>query len=273
MAHIDLGRGGCRPRSLQRAPGCTTGSRSLLVAVAARAARGAGERAAWALLALGIACWTLGDITWSVVYAGNPPFPSVADAFYLAFYPPTYLALALLVRRRLSRFNASVWLDGVAASSPSRRSARPCCSTWSSVEPGEALAEATNLAYPLADIVLIALVVGVFGIAGWRPGRGVGSRSVARSHSPRSPTASTCTSRRSGRTCRGRFSTRSGPRRSCCSRSRRGAPRIVSSDGRLEGRPLAATPAICGLVALGVLVDSYVEHRNAAASRSRPRRS
>jgi diguanylate cyclase (GGDEF)-like protein len=31
---------------------------------------------------------------------------------------------------------------------------------------------------------------------------------------------------------------------------------------RLEGRPLAATPLLCGLVALGVLVDSYVQQRN-----------
>ena len=32
---------------------------------------------------------------------------------------------------------------------------------------------------------------------------------------------------------------------------------------RLEGRPLSATPVLCGLIALAVLVDSYLQHRNA----------
>ncbi len=31
---------------------------------------------------------------------------------------------------------------------------------------------------------------------------------------------------------------------------------------QLEGRPLAATPLVCGLVAVAVLVDSYQQHRN-----------
>ena len=43
-------------------------------------------------------------------------FHRAPTCFYLGFYPPTYLGLVLLVRRRLSRFNASIWLDGVMAS-------------------------------------------------------------------------------------------------------------------------------------------------------------
>ena len=92
----------------------------------ARAARGRRRRGSRPARSRGTApsgrCWPsgsaagrVGDISWSVVYGGNPPFPSLADGFYLAFYPPTYLALALLVRGRLSRFNASVWLDGLTA--------------------------------------------------------------------------------------------------------------------------------------------------------------
>ena len=103
-----------------------------LVAIAARAVLVQEERDVWTLLAVGVACWTLGDILWSVAYAGNPPFPSVADAFYLAFYPLTYLALVLLVRHRISRFNASVWLDGLAAFLTVAPSARRCCSRSSS---------------------------------------------------------------------------------------------------------------------------------------------
>ena len=113
---------------------------------------------AWASLALGLASWTAGDITWSVVYGGNPPFPSVADAFYLGFYPAAYLALALLVRRPLSRFNASVWLDGLmAALAVAAVGAAVLLEVVLDGAPERLLADATNLAYPLGDIVLVAL--------------------------------------------------------------------------------------------------------------------
>ena len=121
-----------------------------LAAIAARAVLVKEERDVWTLLAIGVACWTLGDILWSVAYAGNPPFPSVADAFYLAFYPPTYLALVLLVRHRISRFNASVWLDGLAAFlTVAAVGAAVLLEVVFASNEGKLSAEAVNLAYPL----------------------------------------------------------------------------------------------------------------------------
>ncbi len=235
-----------------------------LVAITARAVLISEERDVWALLAVGVACWTLGDILWNVAYGGNPPFPSIADAFYLAFYPPTYLALVLLVRHRISRFNASVWLDGVAAFlTVAAVGAAVLLEVVFATNQGNLAAEAVNLAYPLADIVLLALVVAVFGIASWRPGTAWALIGGALALSALADAVylyeSAVGSYTSGTILDAlwpaallmlAFAAWSAPTR--------------RTDRRLEGRPLGAAPAVCGLVALGVLVDSYFQHRNAA---------
>ena len=41
------------------------------------------------------------------------PFPSVADVFYIAYYLPLYVTLVALIRARVPRFHASMWLDGL----------------------------------------------------------------------------------------------------------------------------------------------------------------
>ncbi len=234
-----------------------------VVAVAARAVLVPAERAAWALLAVGIACWTLGDLSWTVLYGGNPPFPSLADVFYLGFYPPTYLALALLVRHRLSRFNASVWLDGLSLSlAAASLGAAVLLEVVIHDTHGTLLAEAVNLAYPIGDIVLVALVVGVFGISGRRPGPSWAAIGSALALSALADAIylyqSADDSYVSGTVLDALWpialillaiAAWSAPSR-----------RLTT---RLEGRPHAATPLLCGLVALAVLVDSYVERRNA----------
>jgi hypothetical protein len=90
----------------------------ILVAVAMCALRTAwlaADRAAWVAITVGLAFWAAGEICYDFVYAGAPPYPSIADVFYLGFYPPLYVGLVLLVRSHLSKFNFSVWLDGVTA--------------------------------------------------------------------------------------------------------------------------------------------------------------
>src|SRR5689334_17295993 len=71
----------------------------------ARAAFVKNERAAWAAFGVALLMTTGGDVVYDFGYGGNPPFPSAADALYLAFYPACYLAIVLLVRGRISRFN------------------------------------------------------------------------------------------------------------------------------------------------------------------------
>ena len=234
-----------------------------VVAVAARALLVPAERAAWALLAVGIGCWTLGDLSWTVLYGGNPPFPSLADAFYLGFYPPTYLALALLVRHRLSKFNASVWLDGLSVSlAAAALGAAVLLEVVIHDTHGSVLAEAANLAYPIGDIVLVALVVGVFGVSGGRPGPGwtaIGSALVLSALADGIYLYQTA----DGSYVSGTVLDALWPAALILLAIAAWSAPSRRHDLRLEGRPLAATPLLCGLLALGVLVDSYAERRNA----------
>src|SRR6266508_465080 len=86
-----------------------------LSACVIRAARAQVERAAWVALSIGVGAWAVAELIFDFVYDGSPPFPSVADAFYLGFYPACYVGLLLLLRARLSEFSRSLWLDGAMA--------------------------------------------------------------------------------------------------------------------------------------------------------------
>jgi two-component system, cell cycle response regulator len=234
-----------------------------VLAVAARAVAGGEERVAWTLLAVGLASWTLGDLSWSIVYGGNPPFPSVADAFYLCFYPPTYLGLALLVRHRFSRFNRSVWLDGLvgALAVASVGAAVLLGAVLHSAHDG-LLAGATNLAYPLGDIVLVGFVAGIFGISGGRPGPGwaaIGGALVITALADGIYLYQTAVGTYVSGTILDALWPASLLLLGCAAWILPDRHKRVS----LEGRALAGTPVLCGLVALVVLVDSYLQHRNA----------
>ena len=67
----------------------------------------------------------------------------------------------LLVRRRLPHIDSRLWLDGlIAALTTGAVSAAVVFSAVQATTGGDAAAAATNLAYPLGDMVLIAIVIG-----------------------------------------------------------------------------------------------------------------
>ena len=73
------------------------------------------ERLAWLVIGLAIVSWTAADIVWTAFYANDPnaPYPSIADALWLIWYPATLVALVLLVRSRMRSARTSLWLDGL----------------------------------------------------------------------------------------------------------------------------------------------------------------
>jgi two-component system cell cycle response regulator len=129
------------------------------------------ERLPWLLLGTALSLWTAGDLYYYFVLSGQAevPIPSIADAFYLAFYPVSYVALALLLRKRIRGFRGHLWLDGVIASlAVAALGAAVIFDEVLRTTGGSGLVIATNLAYPLADLLLLALVVAIFGLTGWR---------------------------------------------------------------------------------------------------------
>jgi two-component system, cell cycle response regulator len=132
------------------------------------------ERAAWLALTLGLFGYFAGDVYYTVVITpmeSAAPFPSPADAGYLAIYPGAYVALVLLLRARAGRIPPNLWLDGlVTALAIAALGAALVFGVVASTE-GSLAAVATNLAYPLGDLALLAFVIGVVTVAGWRAGR------------------------------------------------------------------------------------------------------
>jgi diguanylate cyclase (GGDEF)-like protein len=60
---------------------------------------------AWGLIASSVLAYALGDITWTILELGlsEPPFPSLADLFYLLYYPLLLGGVLLLPERPASR--------------------------------------------------------------------------------------------------------------------------------------------------------------------------
>ena len=73
------------------------------------------ERAAWTALGAALALWLAGDAAWSLA-APRAPFPSWADALWLAGYPAAWAGLALLLRARVrGSLHPTLFLDGAIA--------------------------------------------------------------------------------------------------------------------------------------------------------------
>jgi diguanylate cyclase (GGDEF)-like protein len=126
----------------------------------------------WLLLALGQFSFVVGDLLWLYYeQVGETPFPSLADAFYLGGYPFIAVALAGFISRRIGGgdraglLDAAILTTGVAVVS------------WTTlVAPGLVDSELTplelgiSLAYPLADLILIGVAMGILTTPGARTG-------------------------------------------------------------------------------------------------------
>jgi len=120
------------------------------------------RRAAWYWLAAGQLCWVAGDTvySWYDDVAGVSPYPSSADALYIAAYPLVAVCFALLIRARRGGRDVVGWIDAsivtvnlgllawVVLAGPIVRSGE-----------GTVISRAVGLAYPAGDVLLLAMVV------------------------------------------------------------------------------------------------------------------
>jgi len=115
------------------------------------------------ILGASLFAWSLGDLvlTFESVAGAMPTVPSVADIFYVAFYPLAYVALVLFFRGEARRLTTPSWLDGAVAG----LGAAAVCAAFAfrTIEHStgqSALSAAVNLAYPVGDVLLLLLIVG-----------------------------------------------------------------------------------------------------------------
>jgi two-component system, cell cycle response regulator len=137
----------------------------------ARAATRREERLAHGMLAIALLVWGIGDLYFRAAFwtTDDVPTPSLADACWLVFYLPAYTALGLLLRERVPTMTRALWVDGlIGALAVAAVAAAVLFEAVLGSIGGDPVAVATNLAYPLADMLLLALVIGALGMSGWR---------------------------------------------------------------------------------------------------------
>lgn len=139
-----------------------------------RVVRSSRERSVWLAFGLALLSYFAGEVYWSLAIGSDPspPVPSLADAFYLGFYPPAYVGVVLLARCRLPEFRASLWLDGaIGALAVAALGVAVLFQPVLAQTNGDPAAVATNMAYPLGDLLLAGTVVALMTATGWQPGR------------------------------------------------------------------------------------------------------
>ena len=122
-----------------------------------------GERVAWTVTGIALALYAAGNLYWSLVLSDltEAPYPSFADALWLGFLPACFLGVLLLARKRLPHLDSRLWLDGViAALTTAAISAAAVFGAVKASTGGDTAAVATNLAYPLGDMILLGTVIG-----------------------------------------------------------------------------------------------------------------
>jgi two-component system cell cycle response regulator len=139
--------------------------------ILARAAVRRTERWAWTLLGLGVLAWGLGELYFTAVLWSDaaPPVPSPADAGYLSLPPLVFAGLVVLARSRIRGLPATLWVDGLTAGlATGAVSAAVVFAPVFRAVGGQPLSVATNLSYPVADLLLLGLICGLLAVGGRR---------------------------------------------------------------------------------------------------------
>jgi diguanylate cyclase (GGDEF)-like protein len=135
------------------------------------AARVPTEGTAWRSLAVALVVCTAGNgvRTWNADPTGTGDYPVVADALSLAGYLTLYVTLVALIRVRVPRFHPSMWLDGIiGALGTMAVGVAFLLGPYLSGSGGRAPLPLVELAMPVTDLLLLALLVAVGSILGVR---------------------------------------------------------------------------------------------------------
>jgi diguanylate cyclase (GGDEF)-like protein len=213
------------------------------------------ERAAWTVITLAIVSWTFGEL-WYAIFKPET-YPSMADVGYIAFYPLLYIGIVLLLRSRVRSIAGTLWLDGItAALAAGALGAALIVELVLESTEGSTSTVVTNLLYPLGDILLLSAVFGVFSLTGWRPGPrwlllGLGALSTATAD------AVYLFQSAEGTYVEGTWVDILWPTALLLIASSAWMPDRTRQGLEVEGRPLLAVPAVCALLATGILVYDH----------------
>jgi PAS domain S-box-containing protein len=121
------------------------------------------SKLAWYLLALGQALFVAGDVlayNYERIFGAEQPFPSIADALYLAVYPSLILGLLTLIRRRTAGADRPGLLDATIITLGAGLVSWVFLMAPYAHSPDLSLSgKLTAIAYPLMDVALLAVLV------------------------------------------------------------------------------------------------------------------
>ena len=127
------------------------------------------DRGAWAAFAAAATSWTAANFYYALVYyPGPPPVLSPSDIGYLAFPWLFSVGLMRYARLRLPRVPLSGWLDALTVALASGASLAAVIYASVAVRSESFAAVTTTLLYPVEDIVVVGLLLGVGTVLGWR---------------------------------------------------------------------------------------------------------
>jgi diguanylate cyclase (GGDEF)-like protein len=132
-------------------------------------ARVPAERTGWRALAVAMLTCALGNTmrTWNAEMDGTGEYPLLADAFSLIGYLTLYVTLVALIRARVPRFHPSMWLDGIiGALGTMSVGVAFLIGPYLTGSADRAPLPLVELAMPVTDVLLLALLVAVGSILG-----------------------------------------------------------------------------------------------------------
>jgi diguanylate cyclase (GGDEF)-like protein/PAS domain S-box-containing protein len=123
----------------------------------------ADRRLPWYLFALGQAFFVIGDVlayNYERFFGGALPFPSIADPFYLAFYPLLVGGLLLLIRERNETRNRSSLIDALIITvAAAALSWVYLMAPYAHDHTLKLATKLTSIAYPMMDILVLGVVL------------------------------------------------------------------------------------------------------------------
>jgi two-component system cell cycle response regulator len=123
-------------------------------------------RIAWLFLGVGLSCDAAGEILASI---SESLAPTLQGALYLCFYLGAYVAIVLLGRRHVRHFHVSMWLDGLIGALAVGALGAAALATRGFLTPQSGgVRSALDVSYPLADVLLVGVVVTMLALGGWR---------------------------------------------------------------------------------------------------------
>lgn len=171
VARLVFGVGAGLPEAVYTQWLTSAGILGAAVLLAWRVIAVADQRGAWVPIAVGVAAYGLGTVLWAfwLERLEEPPFPSPADPLWLLVYPLGFATSVLVLRAQIGRIGMNLWLDGLVGALASAATAGAfLLGPLTAGAEGSVVAVLTNLAYPLGDLLLVAVLVAGLLMSGWR---------------------------------------------------------------------------------------------------------